>query len=116
MKKILLIILISVAAGFAEAHDGNNGWVTVNNMQLWSNTYLDPQIRVVLTGDTYYNPAVSCASVDSYMVSTALTEKQQDRIYSTMLSAVMAKKSIMLRLDTNNCENGRPRIINVAIQ
>ncbi len=114
MKKLLLILsLIFVSNVYA--HDGNNGWVTISNFDLWSNTYTEPQIRINLNNDTYYNPAGHCTLVDSYMVSTTLSEKQQDRIYSMLLSAVLAKKSLRIRLDTNYCENNRPMILNVVI-
>ncbi|MBK8186087.1 MAG: hypothetical protein IPK77_01865 [Cellvibrio sp.] len=115
MKKILFAIFLTFLSSKSFSHDGNNGWVTISNFDLWSNTYTEPQIRVNLNGDTYYNPAGICSSVDSYMVSTALTEKQQDRIYSMLLAAVTAKKSLRVRLDTNYCENNRPRILNVVI-
>lgn len=117
MKKYLLVIAMGLVSTLAQAHNGNNGWVTVKGFDLWSNTYTDPQIRIIVSGDAYYNPAGSaCTGVDSYMVSTALPDKQQDRIYSTLLSAVMANKAVQLRLDTNLCENNRPRIINVMVQ
>lgn len=115
MKKILQFFLVIIISGECLAHDGNNGWVTISNFDLWSNTYTDPQIRINLNNDTYYNPAGVCTSVDSYMVSTALTEKQQDRIYSILLAAVMAKKPLRIRLDTNYCENNRPGVLNVVI-
>lgn len=115
MKKILLSVFLTFLSTQCFSHDGNNGWVTISNFDLWSNTYTEPQIRVNLNNDTYYNPAGHCTLIDSYMVSTALTEKQQDRIYSMLLAAVMAKKPLRVRLDTNYCENNRPRILNVVI-
>lgn len=114
MKKLLMALSIMFAS-CTNAHDGNNGWVTISNFDLWSNTYTEPQIRINLNNDTYYNPAGHCTLVDSYMVSTSLSEKQQDRIYSMLLSAVLAKKSLRVRLDTNYCENNRPMILNVVI-
>jgi hypothetical protein len=115
MKKYIFTLALSMIASFSEAHNGNDGFVTISNFQLWSNTYNNPQIRVVISGDTYYNPS-KCINPDSYMVSTALSEKIQDRMYSNLLSAVMANKSVVLRVENNGCENDRPRIITVIIQ
>jgi hypothetical protein len=115
MKKYVLTLAISMVASFSEANNGNDGFVTISNFQLWSNTYANPQIRVVISGDTYYNPS-NCSIPDSYMVSTALSDKIQDRMYSSLLSATMAKKSVVMRVENNGCENNRPRIITVIIE
>lgn len=121
MKNIVVAVCLYSISLFAIANDGNNGAVTVKGFQLWSNTYNDPQIRIVVVGDTYYSPAMggsvqTCTSIDSYMVSTTLPEKQQDRIYATLLSGVMANKAVVLILDTQTCEKGRPKVLNVMIQ
>ncbi len=115
MKKYVLTLALGLIASFAEAHNGNDGFVTISNFQLWTNIYNGPQIRVIISGDSYYNPS-NCSNPDSYMVSTALTDKQQDRIYSALLSATMAQKSVVLRVENNGCENNRPRIMLVIIQ
>jgi len=115
IKKIVMGLMVLVAANAVQANNGNDGFVTVTNFQLWSNTYNEPQIRVVISGDTYYNPS-GCSNLDSYMVSTALTDKIQDRIYSVLLSAALAKKSVILRIESNGCENNRPRIMSAIIQ
>ncbi|MCE3251595.1 MAG: hypothetical protein K0Q67_605 [Cellvibrio sp.] len=115
MKKIVSALVLSLLPAFSVAHNGNDGFVTISNFQLWSNTYNAPEIRVILTGDTYYNPS-NCPNTDSYMVTTAMSEKVQDRIYSALLSAVMAKKSVILRIENNGCQSGRPAIMNVIIQ
>ncbi|OZY86298.1 hypothetical protein CBP51_04530 [Cellvibrio mixtus] len=113
MEKFIALVLLFSVNVFA--NNGNDGLVTVKNFQLWSNTHNAPEIRVIISGDTYYNPS-NCPNPDSYMVTTALTEKIQDRIYSTLLSAVLAEKPLILRIENNGCQNGRPAIMNVIIQ
>lgn len=117
MKKIISAMCLSAISAFASAHNGNDGFVTVTKFQLWSNTYNTVPIKMVVIGDTYYNPS-NCplATVDGYMVSTTLPDKVQDRIYSTLLSAIFANKSVILRIENNGCEAGRPAIMNVIIQ
>jgi hypothetical protein len=109
---ILLLVLLSYNPVYA--HDGNNGWVTVSNYRLWSNTYNSPAIRIVAR-DTYYNPA-SCNNADSYMVSTALPASVQERIYSTLLASYFAKAAVTLYVSDAKCENGRPMILNVVME
>ena len=98
-------------------HNGNDGWVTIERFILWSNTYNNPQIRISIVGDSVYNPA-GCADADSYMVATELPQAVQDRIYSTLLAAVMAGKRVTLRLDNapGRCELTRPKVLNVRIE
>lgn len=115
MRKMFIFLIIGLLPSISIANNGNDGLVTIDNFQLWSNTYNSPEIRVVITGDTYYNPS-NCPNTDSYMVTTAMSEKVQDRIYSALLSAVMAKKSVILRIENNGCQGGRPAIMNVIIQ
>ena len=115
MKRYVLTLALSMIASFSEANNGNDGFVTISNFQLWTNIYNNTQIRVIISGDTYYNPS-NCSNPDSYMVSTALSEKLQDRIYSTLLSATLAQKPVVLRVENNGCENNRPRIMLVIIQ
>ena len=115
MKKIVTALVVAATANLVQANNGNNGFVTVSNFQLWSNTYNAPQIRLVISGDTYYNPN-NCSNPDSYMVSTALTDKVQDRIYSVLLSAALAKKSVILVIDSNSCENNKPSVLTAIIQ
>lgn len=60
MKGLYKNIILSVAilfSGFTSAHNGNDGLVTVTNFQLWTNTHNAPEIRIMVTGDTYYNPS-----------------------------------------------------------
>lgn len=116
MKKIVFSLLMVLAVPVF-AHNGNNGWVTIKGFDLWSSTYTDSQIRIIISGDTYYNPAgCNAAMVDSYMVSTAQPESHQNRMFSMLLAATMAGKAVSIRLDTNYCENNRPRIITVMLQ
>ncbi len=116
MKTTMPMLLLALSSTQALAHDGNDSWVTAKDYQLWSNTYTDEHIRVV-PSDGMYNPAgEQCSDLDSYMVDTSLPEPVKQRIYSTLLSAVMAKRSVKLRLDSSSCENLRPKIITVVIQ
>lgn len=115
MKKFSGAIAIALLCGTTSAHNGNDGFVTVSNFQLWSNTHNSPEIRLIVVGDTYYNPS-QCTNTDSYMVTTALSERVQDRMYSMLLSAALAKKSVILRIENNGCQGNRPMIMNVIIQ
>ncbi len=90
----------------------------ITNYQLWSNTYGGNTIRVQVSGGSseYYNPAVNCTNLDSYMVSDALSKAVQQRIFSVLLAGSLANKPVRLSLATNACEKNRPRILNVTIQ
>lgn len=115
MKNFFTFLVLIFLSNISIANNGNDGFVTINDFQLWSNTHNAPEIRVIIIGDTYYNPS-NCPNTDSYMVTTAMSEKVQDRMYSALLSAVMAKKSVVLRIENNGCQSGRPAIMNVVIQ
>jgi hypothetical protein len=115
MKKLLMMIVIFSISALTSANNGNDGFVTVANFQLWSNTHNSPEIRLMVIGDTYYNPS-GCPNPDSYMVTTSLSDKVQDRMYSMLLSALMAKKSVVLRIENNGCQGNRPMIMNVIVQ
>ena len=115
MRFFLAVGLLFLMPLMSFAHNGNDGFVTVSDFQLWSNTYNAPQIRLIVKGDTYYNPS-NCSNLDSYMVSAALSSEVQGRIYSMLLSAVIAKKSVVLRIENNGCENTRPAIVNAVLE
>jgi hypothetical protein len=119
MLKTLACVCTALIFGSlqARAHDGNNGFVTLSGVYtLWSNTYAGDTIRIVVTSLDYYNPAGSaCTNVDSYMVSSAISAEARQRIYSTLLAAKMAGKPVKLSLDTNYCEQARPRVLNVTL-
>lgn len=115
MKAFLFTIAL-VGSLDVFAHNGNDGWVTIQNYDLWSSTYKDPQIRVTIKDDSYYNPAIkACGEVDSYMVSTQLSSQQQDRIFTILLTASVSGKSVRIRLDRDSCELNRPAIITAVI-
>jgi hypothetical protein len=109
--------MVTLASVLAHAHDGNNGWVTLNvPYSLWTNTYGDNTIRIMLKTVDYYNPsACPAGNVDSYMVSTGIPAEARQRIYSTLLAAKLAGKPVKLFLDTNSCEQGKPKILHVTI-
>ena len=83
-------------------------WVSIQNYELWSNTYNDDRIRI--TGITIQNPEL-CLDADSYMVHNGHPDAIKDRIYSALLSALISGKSIEIYID--GCESNRPRIKNV---
>lgn len=113
---ILNLTALIFFVGNVHAHNGNNGQVTTEGFTVWSNTYGSDTIRV-FPNDGVYNPAgSSCSDPDSYMVSTSLSKEAQQRIYATLMAAVMAKHAVDLILDTNGCEDGRPKILHVAIK
>jgi len=115
MKK-MCILFLSLYSSVIFANDGNDGWVTASNFALWTTTYGSDVIRVEVS-DGYYNPAGTvCTDLDSYMVSTALSKEAQQRIYSALLSASLANKSVRLFIDTNYCQNSRPMIKTVVIK
>ncbi len=116
-SRFAAFFMVTLASVLAYANDGNNGLVTLSPAYtLWSNTYQDNTIRIVLPAGDYYNPAGAvCNNVDSYMVSSSITAEARQRIYSTLLAAKLASKPVKLRLDTNVCEQGRPRVLNVTI-
>lgn len=111
--KYVTILLFAIPP-FVSAHDGNDGWVTLRNFSLWSNTHETDTIRVEVV-DGYYNPAQTCSNPDSYMVSSALSFEARSRIYSTLLAATLASKSIVAYINPSSCEKDRPQILNVKI-
>jgi len=116
MKFFFVLMVVLLAGSNTYAHDGANGWVTVQDYRLWSNTNNSDVIRIQVD-DGYYNPASStCPDPDSYMVSTSLSVAAQQRIYSTLLAATMASKPVSLNLSTDSCEDQRPKIINVVVR
>jgi hypothetical protein len=113
-KSIIFAALLMGATSAALAHDGNNGWVTISTFNLWSNTYSTDTIRIEAAD--YYNPAgAACNNVDSYMVSSTISSEARQRIYSTLLAAKLANKSVRLSLDTSTCQEGRPKILYVML-
>ena len=110
--------MVTLASLGASAHDGNNGMVTLaaDSYSLWTTAGSGNVIRISLhNGNDYYNASGNCNDVDSYMVASALGTEVRQRIYSTLLSAKLAGKPVRLYLDTNNCEENRPRVVNVTI-
>ncbi len=112
--KILIGLLGAFSIFSASGHDGDDGWVTAQGYTLWSNTFEDSVIRII-PNDGIYNPS-NCSDTDSYFVSTAHNQDVQQRIYSILLSAAFAEKSVRLRLDTESCEGTRPKILHVTVQ
>lgn len=114
--KVFLFMISLICTINVFAHNGNDGWVTIQNYELWSSTYKDPQIRVMIKNDSYYNPAIkACGELDSYIVSTQLSAQQQERIFSILLAASLSGKSVKVRLDRDACELNRPSIITAVI-
>ncbi len=113
MKRSLSPILMLVASA-AHSHNGNEGWVDTQDYELWTNTYETEFIRVI-PNDGVYNPA-SCTDPDSYFVSSSLSLEAQQRNYSVLLAAAMAKRPVRLRIDPGSCEGSKPKISNVVIK
>jgi hypothetical protein len=118
ISRCAVFAMVTLASLGASAHDGNNGTVTLaaDSYKLWTNAGAGNVIRISLKVADYYNPAEHCNDVDSYMVAAALGAEVRQRIYSTLLSAKLAGKPVRLYLDTNACEEQRPRVVNVTIE
>ncbi|UTW44511.1 hypothetical protein KFE80_08895 [bacterium SCSIO 12696] len=106
MYKILLISVLFLT------FPASAGEVTLENFQLWSTTYGNDVIRVLPVGATVI--ADGCTDPDSYMVKTSLPEAVKARIYSTLLAAKMAGKTV--KITTSACEDNRPAINNVILE
>ena len=87
-------------------------WVDLTSFELWSNSYTDSQIRI-LVADTPVNPS-GCADPDGYMVLSTLPQAVQQRIYSSLLTAKIADRPITLRVD--GCEDTRPAVLHVILK
>jgi len=114
-------LVVALASVLAHANDGNNGIVTLSGAYtLWSNTYSNNTVRIVVASGDYYNPS-SCSNLDSYMVSSSISAEARQRIYSTLLAAKLAGKAVKLNVDNGGCEGDgpthqdRPRVLNVMI-
>lgn len=108
MKKLILLAMCVAVAQNARA---SSAWVTVTDYQLWSNFYLGSVIRVEVSG-TVENPA-GCSNPDSYMVLATLPEAVKQRMYSTLLAATLAGRSVRMRV--HGCETDRPAVISVVL-
>ena len=108
MKKLLVLAMCLAVAQNARAA---GVWVDVSDYRLWSNFYLGNVIRLETSG-TIQNPA-GCSNPDSYMVLTTLTEEVRQRIYSTLLAATLAGRTVRLRVD--GCETDRPAVISAVL-
>lgn len=108
MRLIIGIILLFVSQPLFAA----NTYVDINSFKLWTSTF-DADVVRVRTSEPISNPE-NCIDPDSDVVGTQLSEKVKDRIYSTLLAANMAKKTI--RVVSNGCEDNRPKINTVIIE
>lgn len=88
--------------------------VTINNFRLWSNTYEQDTIRIEVN-DGYYNPAEVRSDPDSYKVPSELTQEARDKLFSSLLAANLAEKSLKAFINASTCERQRPKIMNVVI-
>lgn len=108
LRKMMAILALSVVGS---VHAANN-IVPMSDFELWTTTYQDDVIRVIdLNG--VKNPE-TCTNPDSYFVSTALSAKAQERIYSTLLAANFSEKSVRIAL--NGCQDNRPRLVSVLVK
>lgn len=117
--RLSVFAMVTLAALGASAHDGDGGQVTLtaDSYKLWSNTPgSNNVIRISMRADSVYNPSQNCTDLDSYMVSSVIPEVARQRIYSTLLAAKLAGRPVRLYIDTNACEDKRPRVNNVTIE
>lgn len=117
--------MVTLASVGASANDGSNGAVTLtaDSYILWANALgSNNVIRMVVKNGDYYNAAGKtsagawvCTDVDSYMVSSTLPADARQRIYSTLLAAKLAGKAVRLYVDSNTCEDKRPKVYQVTV-
>lgn len=118
-RSAVFAMVTLASLGASAANDGSNGVVTLgaSSYKLWTNVGTGNVIRLsVVAPETIYNAAMTCNDPDSYMVSSALPADVRQRIYSTLLSAKLAGKPVRLYIDSNICEDNRPRVTNVTIE
>jgi hypothetical protein len=118
ISRSAVFAMATLASLGASAHDGADGQVTLtaDSYKLWTNAGSGNVIRISLRVPDYYNASQNCNDVDSYMVASTLPADVRQRIYTTLLSAKLAGKPVRLYIDTNNCEDNRPRVVNVTIE
>lgn len=114
MYKSSFIFALVLIASQSIAFSGNNGWLTIDDFTLWSNTYTTDTVRIEIDGD-YYNPA-NCTDTDSMMVAAELSEEARARIYSTLLAAKLSSTPVKLFIDSSSCERTRPKVLNVVLE
>ncbi len=101
MKKILLLLFVSISLPCLAAYTGNHSskvsWVAIYN------------------SDTIYfglesMPVDHQCPVNYFVISPALTEKQRDRYYSMLLAARASSATVALGYDKDNpdCVDDRP--------
>ncbi len=108
MKKILLVLLLTVSSGYASAGE----FVTLSGFELWATTYAQDTIRLANVPMPLTNPD-NCSGNDSYMVSNSLGSDSKERIFSVLMAAVIAEKSV--RVFVEGCEQNLPAIKDVLI-
>jgi hypothetical protein len=118
-RSAVFAMVTLVSLGASAANDGSNGVVTLaaTSYKLWTNVGSSSVIRIsVIAPETIYNASGTCTDPDSYMVSSTLPADARQRIYSTLLSAKLAGRPVRLYIDSNICEDNRPRVNNVTIE
>ena len=87
-------------------------FVMLEDFTLWSNTYETDTIRVYKKDNQPVVNPNSCGDPDSYMVASRLSEDARERIYSSLLAAKMANRTV--KIWVSGCERERPAILHVT--
>lgn len=112
IQKVCVFVLWFLSFASSSVFASGNHYITFSNFDLWSNTYLDPTIRID-DKDGEQNPG-DCTDPDTYFVATSISQEAQNRIYSTLLAAKLSSKPVTAIL--NDCLSNRPRIISVILK
>lgn len=96
---------------FPSTYSLADGYVEINQYQLWSTINGTNTIRIIPTDSQV--DAQECSDPDSYMVKTTLEETAISRIYSSLLTAKMSDKPVKVYIQ--GCEANRPAIVNVIL-
>ncbi len=107
MRTLLVSMFIFIVVS---ATANANTFVSIENYELWSNTYGSEPIRIIPpSGTAVANPSgCTNSNVSSYMVSTTISTEAQARIYSTLLTALVAKHPV--KIVVSGCQGDLPKV------
>lgn len=117
MKRIIVALGLLVLPSLASAYGTQN--VVIDKFNVWAYTpgagIEDNVIRITVPGGTQVQNPRPCSDGDSYMVDYSLPAEAQSRIYSTLLSASVAGKSVTVVLNIEKCVNNRAAVVSAFV-